>query len=206
MDISCAAPCTENEPIPMPVLPPNPGGGGGSGITSVTTQGSDNVNFSGDGTELNPLTATVVSEYEPDNFDVVGDTLDDYLAGVDASLGLAIGNRLVEFEIAFASVDGSVDGAILSAYTPAHEFTLRTGLPESSIICQTPEEDFRINIVHTGSTVVGFIDVISGVPTITFAGDVVFAPHDLLTFVSVGAASYAILAVTLVGERELKYV
>lgn len=60
MDVSCIAPCTVNEAVPLePWTPPTPPIGG-----TVTTANSASVTFTGDGSEDNPLTAEVQGDIE----------------------------------------------------------------------------------------------------------------------------------------------
>lgn len=60
MDVSCLAPCTVNEAIPLePWVPPVPPSG-----ESVTTANSASVVFSGTGTADDPLTAEVQGDIE----------------------------------------------------------------------------------------------------------------------------------------------
>lgn len=124
-EMKCFEQCVVVEPIELSTIsPPRPtvngGGSGGGGINSVVTSGTDDVVFTGDGTEASPLRARFV----PD--------------------------RQIEFEIAIGKLSGALDGETIGIYISAKEASFPAGLSGSRFAVDDQENDVLINIVKNG--------------------------------------------------------
>lgn len=178
--MTCYDPCPEIEVLPLPTnAAPQPvvngGGGGGSGLTAVSTTGTDDVVFSGNGTTLNPLRATFV------------------------------GPRTIEFEMAIGKLGGATDAEVIAVYIAAKTATLPAGLPGSQFSIEGQVGDVLINIEHNG-LIVGAISIVNGVADAANVPEIVLAEGDMLQFISGLNSEFSLLALTILGLRQLEYV
>jgi hypothetical protein len=124
--------------------------------------------------------------------------------GTEADPIVATVQGNIEVEIATSRLAGFTDNELIFAYATAKGFTLRAGLPGATVAARNAD-DLQVNL-YQNETLIGNITVTAGVPAFSFVADVVFEPDDLLEFRGVLAPSFDLLAITLVGERELTFV
>jgi hypothetical protein len=111
----------------------------------------------------------------------------------------------IEFEIAMARTTGFSADEIIFGYSTAKGFTLPSPQPDASVAHRGLSGDFRVDL-YKEADAIGYVEVVGGVSTVNIPADVVFAAHELLEFRAVGAVSFTLLAITLIGVRAITFV
>lgn len=193
---------TPAEPMPGTQLPcggladcmPD-GGGGTGGLTSVATTDSETVDFSGNGTGGNPLTAGIKISTAPGNLLVIGDD------------GLQV--LLPEFESYFDMAVSVTESWAANEVIFAHQFSADSKIPANW------SESIGILEGHVGDTTL--LAQINGVTvsTIPVDGEIITFPPmaeqtanrgDVFTLVSTSVETFDYAAITLVASRAVRYV
>jgi hypothetical protein len=217
MKIVCESACLDIEPVGLPEnnMPvPIPGGGGGDG-SSIVTEDSDTIHFSGDGTTASPLTAEAI---------IGGDTA--LAAGTTTTItGDGTGGAPYKVEVKDTYVNGLIDtklarevdfdiGIILVGQVQAGQYALAykssiawklVNLNDIQVFVDTLSAALTLKLFK-GATQIGSITInTDGTQTHTFTAEVDFAVGEVFTAKAVGAASMNVVAVTIIGLRTISF-
>lgn len=178
MLMNCVDKCVVAEAtvIPQNNMPP-PAGGGGGDFTGITTANTTSINLTGNGLPATPLRATL----QP---------------------------VTIEFEIASSVPQSWANNQILLAYAAGHAFTLQAGLPgfhgySLNLGTDATANLFKIAADTTASQIGTIVFHPDNTETVTFAIDVAFTPADTFLIRGVGGPSFDVVALTIIGLRQL---
>jgi hypothetical protein len=165
-------------PVVTETIPTNnyvyPGSGGG-GAAALFTQDSDMVTFSGNGTEADPLSATLIS------------------------------GQPVEFEASITKIGGMADGDTLALYVPTKATTFPAGLVGSEFNVEDQAGDILVNLLRNDIVVgqieiVGGVPDVTLAADIVLNGS-----GDKLEVIAASVSTFSSLSLTLLGLRTLDY-
>jgi hypothetical protein len=177
-----------------------------AGGQAIVTEDSDSIDFSGDGTALDPLTGEVYSAYVPTNYFPLGTSLAEHLQAIDEALPFSADGRTVVHEIVLSRPGPVLTDQLVLEYLVTKDISIPLGLAGSLFKLRgTAGQSVTLNLFKN-TTPIGAVTIDTTSASVTFLAQVDFVAGDYLDVIAAGDAAFSNVAMTIQALRQLDFV